>query len=106
MRFSELSPHQPRHVPVRVIVSVFYLGEVLSDLVTSSLNQSFIVTKNVAQKRLKSTVNKLKQKNSYEEYSIQRECEMENVIEKVPISDDCLSYACPQAEQGLPWHPL
>lgn len=79
-------------MPVRVIVSVFYHGEVLSALVTSSLNQSFIVTKNVAQKRLESNVNKLKQKNSYGEYdSIQREWERENIIEKVPISDDCWS---------------
>lgn len=88
--FSELSPLQPRHVPVRVIVGLFYLGEVLSDLVTSSLNQSFIVTKNAAQKRL-NQLNKLKQKNSYEEYSIQRERERENIIGKVPIGDDCLS---------------
>lgn len=48
--------------------SVFYLGEVLSDLVTSSLNQSFIVTKNVAQKDWSQLLIKLKQKNSYEEY--------------------------------------
>lgn len=55
-------------------------------------NHPPLLTKiNVAKERVDSTVNKLKHKNSYEEFdSILREWERENIIEEVPISNDYL----------------
>lgn len=57
---------------------------------------------NIAKRRLESTVNKLKQKNSFKEYdSVLREWEKENIIEEIPITESYL-----QEGHYLPHRPV